>query len=175
MSQVVAHLPLVLPKGHLLHGHQGPRPPGGTTIPELLPSILNYSKRAALFPLLQAQNIWLVTDFSSHFFFFCHLGLPTPAFPIPDVTSSSPLIRVLPWLIPSNSTRFSVFEFSCHLCVVWIRCLEIVSCFLCVSIRFKVLKAKIRISVFSHVRHPLNSYLQQTTLAPLPSLPNRGW
>lgn len=76
------------------------------------------------------------------------LGLSL-AFPLvsPSALSSSPAIQILLWLIPVNSTCFSLLKFSCHLYAVWICCLEMIACFICVFIRWKVLKAKIRISI----------------------------
>lgn len=111
----MVHLSLILPKGHHLHSCLSPGPPEGCTHLELLPRVPSYSERTVIFPLLQAQNISVVTNFSAHI--SCHLDSPNPALLNHDAVSSSPMIQILFLFIPVNSTWFSIFKFPYHLCM----------------------------------------------------------
>lgn len=160
-------------------------PPGGPPPPRLSESRLSWWYSYPRLPswdtqvfckgyhfcLLQAQNIRVVTDFSSHI--SCHLNLPNPALMSPSAVSSSPLIQILFLFIPVNSAWFSVFEFPCHLYIARICCFEITSCcFICIFfMRFKVFKAE--------VKNYWSSSLCKTPIEPLashyalfPSLPS---
>lgn len=127
----MAHLSLILSKGHHLHSCLSPGPPEGCTHLELLPPIPSYSERTIIFPLLQAQNIRVVTNFSTHI--SCHLDSPNPALLNHDAISSSPMIQILFLFIPVNSTWLSTFKFPYHLYAIWICCLQMIFFVLYVS------------------------------------------